>query len=465
MTRGGSLVRRRWRTGTVLALLLLLTAAFLVVPSGDDRFVRATIATELTYFAAAEHPSGLWVDHVRFDEHGQMTRGAYHAASRSGFQLAVLLKVVGGAPGFERGWNPGGSRSAARTAARASLGRALACLERFQLAHPRLRGFFPWGRLDETGLVPDEETRSGRKCVKLPAVDQGILAFSLAAVSWRLGSGTPEERELATTAGRILGRMQFGDFFDPVAGRMSGNVYVHDDGRELDRHYYLQDHTESILPVAAGVLHGQVPPTALRAVKPTLVRVRLGATEVVTFRTWRGSWHEVGIPLLFLPLQTPRRRALYRDYLRAHEAWAAEHGLVGFPATAYGRGVEGRPAYLQMGLTAVSSSGTADSQTHTVLYANCLATLIDRRAALGWVRRYTAASCSAGPLGAWESVTQDGEPVRVCSTDAKAMTVLALAGGLSEDVAGYLASTPDRDGTGTLAGRLKQVLEHLDPVE
>src|SRR5437762_2797723 len=84
-------------------------------------------------------------------------------------------------------------KAAAKANARTHLALILTRLEQFQLAHPRLRGLFPWGPLDESGLRVEKQPRRGRDCVTLPAIDQGILAFALVAASWRLqGSGPPE---------------------------------------------------------------------------------------------------------------------------------------------------------------------------------------------------------------------------------------------------------------------------------
>ena len=157
----------------------------------DDCLARDVIKEELGYFAAAQHPSGLFVDHVRFDGCGRMTRGEYHAASRAGFQIAVLLKILQGTPGFECGWRKDASHGRAKDEARTVLAAALATLEHFQLAHPSLRGFIPWGRLDNAGLVADVETRNRQPCIKLPAVDQGILAFALAAATAHISRSMP----------------------------------------------------------------------------------------------------------------------------------------------------------------------------------------------------------------------------------------------------------------------------------
>jgi hypothetical protein len=98
----------------------------------------------------------------------------------------------------------------------------------------------------------------------------------------------------------------------------------------------------------------------------------------------------------------------------------------------------GKVGYLQMGLPAVATS-PGDSDVHSVFYANCLACLIDRKAGLEWVRRYREQG-HAGPFGAWESADSSGRCALVCTTDAKAMAVLGLSGGLVEEVTGYLAS-------------------------
>lgn len=453
----------RGRAGTLVLLAGL--SAWLSIRLYDEYqeavFTREVIRTELSYFAEARHPSGLFVDHVRIDDRQQVTRGLYHAASRAGFQVAVLLKIISGAPGFEHGWSVDGPPEQAQAAARTELAAALATLEAVQQAHPQLRGFLPWGRLEGTRFIPDTEIRLGKTCSKLPAIDQGILAFALAAASWRLDhSSADEDRALAAAARRLLQRMDFSLFYDSLSGVMCGNVFAFDDHVELDRDYLLADHTESLLPVIFGVLHEQIPSVALKELRPRIIRIVADDSAVSTFETWRGSWHEVGIPLLFLPLQRGRRIDLYRGFLKIHESHAHAAGMVGFPATAYGVAPDGQDRYLQMGLSRISRSGNVDSESHAVFYASCLAAMIDRRRAIHWVHRFGDTN-TPGPLGAYESSDQHGRHSMIYSTDAKALSVLGLSGGVVDDVMGYLALTRTLSSNQTLEQWLVQLLvEH-----
>jgi hypothetical protein len=460
-------VRLLLRRGTCGILLIALVALAWIGTQEyrDKSFLQGVIRQELSYFKLVDHPSGFWADHVQFDTHGQGTPCTYHAASKTGFQIAVCLKVLTGEPGFEHGWCENTSPSEAKSLARRALARVLTALKKYQREHTECRGFFPWGCLAEDGLVPQYTTCGGRRCIQLPAVDQGLLAFALIATTWQLNKSIlPEDRELAAAAREVIDRMDFGDFYDPVAGRMSGNLLAYADHWEIDRHYYLHGWTETVLPVAYGVLHGQVPDVAFKALAFGTVPVRADQPDRVTFRTWRGSWHEIGIPLLFLPLQTESRKGFYQEYFHAHQVHAIKEGIPGFPATAYGMAEDGACHYLQMGLSAISESREVQSDTHAVFYANCIACLVDKRSGLKWVHQYLDA-CPPGPNGAWESIDAKGRHAPVYTTDAKAMAVLALSGGVVDIISDYLSSNPAPGSMETMLEKLKRLLDRMEPIE
>ena len=465
------MLRKPWirllLTRCILGIMLIAVAALTwtgVQKYREKSFVQGVIRRELAYFKLADHPSGFWVDHVQFDANGHGTPCAYHAASKTGFQILVCLKVLSGESGFECGWCENTSPSEAKVLARGAIAKVLAALTKFQHSHGECRGFLPWGCLTEDGLAPEYTTCGGRRFIQLPAVDQGVLAFALIAATWQLNkSASPTDRELAAAAKECLGRMDFGDFYDPVAGRMSGNLFAYEDHWEIDRHYYLRGWTETVLPVAYGVLHGQVPEVAFKALAPGVICGCKDEPDRATFQTWRGSWHEVGIPLLFLPLQTTSRRGFYQEYFRAHQAHASQEGIPGFPATAYGMAADGECRYLQMGLSEISESREVQSDAHAVFYANCMACLVDKQGGLKWVRQYLDA-CPSGPNGAWESIDAKGRHVPVYTTDAKAMTVLALSGGMVDIIADYLSSNAAPGSMETMREKLKRLLDEIDPI-
>lgn len=416
-----------------LGLALVSVAAAIIYLRGrssEISFPAELVCAEASYFRPAIAECGLIVDHVQADG----GTGAYHAASKSGFQIAVLLKVIQGTPGLTCGWLPGAKPEVAQHDARRSLLTAIKTLDRFQGEHPELRGFIPWGQLTTEGIEPWITERSGRRCVELPAIDQGILAYSLAATVAELSrSSVAIDREIAERARCVLGRLDFGDFYDPVAGQLSGRIFVFADGWERDPHYFLDDFSESLLPVAYGILHGQVPEFVVDTCRPRLIDPTAAGGDAVTFKTWRASFHEIGIPLLFLPRLRETAPELYANYLNAHVRHATSEGLVGFTATAYINGTAGQPQYAQLGLKHLSKSRQVDSETHAVFYANCLAALIDEQIGLEWASRYRSAH-SAGRFGAWESVDKSSRPTRIYTTDAKSMSVLALTGGLGDSI-------------------------------
>jgi hypothetical protein len=424
----------------------------------EEDFVRQTIRQELQYFRLAEHRSGLFVDHIHYGSDGSMSTGAYTAPSKIGFQIAVCLKVLAQEPGFEQGWFSESVPEARRRTSR-SLETVLNLLDRFQREHPQLCGFVPWCELNSSGLVLDKE-KSGAT-VSLPAIDQGILAFSLLATEWQLHkSDDPDQRTLANLARRVRERMNFAPFFDPLTGMMSGNLVISQDRCDVDRTYWLKgSFTESIIPVMYAVLFRQVPESAFEAISPELIDVVANGRHYKTFRCWRGSYHEVGIPMLFAPLQNGALSPPYRDYSRVHELHAIENELAGFVATAYGIDGQGGCRYLEAGVAAISASNddhVIDSQA--VFYANCLACLVDRRTGLKWVRRYLD-QCPTGPAGAWESLQASGKHAPVYTTDAKAISVLALSGGICNQIRGYLSATPSVLGKGTMLDDYDSLLQ------
>lgn len=293
----------------------------------------------------------------------------------------------------------------------------------------------------------------------LPALDQGLLAFALLAAREQLfGSALSEERHLAERAGRLLARMDFRRFYDPLTGRLSGRAFVRGENWRLDDRYQLDDFSESVLAVLYGVLHEQVPEAAFQALDLRPKQVSVEERHLTTFRTWRGSWHEIGIPLLFVPLnEIELLRPRYQAYLAVQAADAARRHAAGFPATAYGVDGEGQCRYLQMGVAALAESGQIDSQSHMVGYASCLACRIDRGTGVRWALRYRAL-CPPGPYGLWESLDAHGRPARIYSTDAKIMTVLGLAGGVADTVGRYLRQTRRPGADGTLWDELERLI-------
>lgn len=414
----------------------------------------SAIGSELLYFRSANRPGGLIVDHINRHRNGETNEGMYHAASKTGFQLAVFLKVCAGEPGFQE-LVPGLTVQQLRFVGREAIADALAALETIGKSHPRFRGFVPWGKLNRSIFEPTvEKDKDGRAGIKLPAVDQGILAFALVAVRQKLQkSPDKSERELASRADRLVKQMDFSAFFDSKSGKLSGTLWIYPDGEDIDREYFLTDYTESLLPVLFAVLHGHVSEQAFRSIKRKPVTRTVAGQSFTTFPTWRASWHEIGVPLIFLPLKRGQE-SLYANFLAAHVAHAEEQGLTGFPSTAYGMIDSGEVQYLQMGLPMLSVSQEAESDQHSVFYACCLAVLVDRQLGMHWVHRYSQ-SHPSGPFGAWESIDSYGRPATIATTDAKAMAILGLSGGVVAEITNYLKSS-------TAPNKTQNMLDYLN---
>ncbi len=414
-----------------LVAMPLLYAQEITTPPAEETsfadYVRDEIMPKEGLFFTSrvglEPRTGIPFDHVRIrlDSQKLAETGRYTAGSKLSLSISYFLKVILQKPGFENApISPDGARKVLR--------KHLEILQKVSRSYPYFHGFYPWMEMRKDGsLKPASE--------QVPSLDNGQMTWALAAVVGGLGHSTREDdQQIVKMAEDLIAAQDYGRFYSEEKKLLSGIVQIHaeDDSWVQDPNYHLVDMYEGTMAVLWAVVNGQVPQEAWDNVDISSVDYEVSSGEVVTtLRGWRASFHEHWA-LAFLPFMESDLGDLYRNYLHVQADYAREHQLPGFLTTGY----DSRGSYRQMGIKAAAWS-PGDRDDVAVSYATAMAYLIDEPTGGAWFKYLYNFPGLVTPYGALESVGPDGY-ADIITVDAKGLTVLALAGGVVEEIEAYL---------------------------
>lgn len=371
-----------------------------------------------------EPRTGIPFDHVRVRLQSQKMAetGRYTAGSKLSLSVSYLVKAILQKPGYE-------NVPLEPDAARKVLRKHLEMLQTVSRKYPDYAGFYPWLEMRKDGsLKPASE--------QIPSLDNGQLTWALAAVVGGLGRSTREDdQHIVRMAEKLLEAQDYGLFYSEEKGLLSGIVQLHADERHWvkDPNYHLIDMYEGTMAVLWGVLNGQVPREAWDNIDISAVDYETSSGETVTtLRGWRASFHEHWA-LAFLPFMESDLGKLYRNYLHVQADYAHENDLPGFLTTGY----DSRGSYRQMGIKAAAWD-PGDRDDVAVTYATAMGYLIDQEAGGKWFAHLYEFPGMVTEYGALESVGPDGY-ADIMTIDAKGLTVLALTGGVVDEIKAYLS--------------------------
>ncbi len=440
----------------LLILLLLLPATATPRWTADwpldrvlkepESFLDTFVQHERTFFRAARSPeSGLTYDGWDLDpETGQPVRPRLVSApSKECLDVAILSKAV---LGDRRALMLVDEDEAVDI-----LRRKLHSYRDWQRRYPRTGGYMPWWNGGHSAEFT--ETWNGA----VPALDNGEWVWAMLvaedALRHRGYAELAEEyhafnADLMEAAGRI--------FYDDARGRVRGDVRVDTDFYHPDpgKQDFLEgEHGvhEGAMMVMYVTLFGQnVPPDGARRIWSG---TRLVRVETQWGTTWQGFWgssHEEWA-FLFMPyFDVPQFRKLFgiRQVIRTQNA--ALRGYRGLHASAHNP-VE-RKYSSDAGIEGVGTQPLG-SQYSLAPYGVFPVLLIDHRVGSAWLLNMLEGPKMQGPMGAGESISQDGQHVAPIKTiDGTFPTLLAAMGGLQSECAAALRARGVMDEFVTLMG-------------
>lgn len=384
------------------------------------------IPTESIYFepgVGMDNKTGMPFDHVRIrlKENLLSEIGNYTAASKLSLLIPFLLKVVQKNPYFKK---------VKLTPAEATLKlkQIMQTLLTYIQTYPDYDGFLPWVDIRPNGTIAPAST-------KVPSLDNGQLTWALAAVVAAFEDAPDQElRKISSMAQTILNRQNYRKFYDPKTKLMHGTIQFNTETREWtgDRTYYLNDMFEGTLAVLWGVLHGQISVEAWDNLSiPTIEYITEAKEKITTLSGFRASFHEHWA-LGFLPIMLSALAPLYQNYLYAQADYARRHRMPGFLSTAY----DPKGIYRQMGIPSIAYN-PVDRSDVSVLFATAMSMLISPTVGASWLVKFYSFKNFVSPFGAYESVGEDGF-ADIFTADAKGMTLLAVSGGVVDEVQKYL---------------------------
>lgn len=418
------------------SLLEIVSYTDLFYPHGQ--FIgEVVIPHESFYFqpgVGLDAKSGMPYDHLRIRlDKGQLgEKGNYTAASKLSLAIPFLLGVMKRKPIFEK-------VDITPEKAAQLLDRALRTLHRYTIEYSEYSAFFAWSDIRPNGSIAPATT-------KVPALDNGQLSWALSSVVAALeNSKKKNEREMAALAESILKSQDYMKFYDRKKNMMHGTIQFNpvDGTWSGDQSYYLNDMYEGTLAVLWAVLHKHIPEEAWHNLAiPSTEYVTREGEVITTLQGFRASFHEHW-GLIYLPLLRSPLAPLYQNYLYAQADYAHRHGLPGFISTAY----DARGTYRQMGVPLIASQ-PVDRSDVSAVFATALGVLISPQIGIHWFKNIYTFRGVQTPEGAVESVGPDGY-ADIFTADGKGLTLMALSGGVLQEVEQYLKTRkyPETDMT------------------
>lgn len=367
--------------------------------------------------------SGMPYDHIRIRlNRGILAEvGNYTAASKLSLSIPFLLGVIKQKPAFK-------NIKMTPKEAEEFLARTLHTLSAYVSEFPDYGGFLPWVDIRPNGRIAPSNT-------KIPSLDNGQLTWSLAAVVASFeDKGTPRQKEIAQTARALLSAQNYMKFYDPARGLLHGTIQK--DGPNGawigDTTYHLDDMFEGTLAVLWGVLHGQIPEETWYNLKiPTVDYTLKSGEKATTLKGFRASFHEHWA-LAFLPFMDSALAPIYENFLYISSDFSNRNRLPGFLSTAY----DPNGCYRQMGIPAIAAQAV-DRDDVAVVFATAMAMLISPMTGAAWLKNLYEFKNVLSKFGAVESVGPDGY-ADIFTADAKGMTLLAVSGGVVDEIRDYL---------------------------
>ncbi len=397
------------------------------LPSSLRSFVWDTlIPQESTYFQpgiGVDPKTGMPFDHIRIRLKENMLGevGHYTAASKLSLSIPFFLKIIQRAPALRK---VPVSPSEAKKILLANLNTLLTYYRKY----PETGGFLSWVDIRPNGsIAPSNE--------KIPSLDNGQLTWSLVAVVAGLeNSKDPQELVIASKAVELLNLQDYRKFYDPDKGLLHGTIQWNPSTQTWkgDSSYYLNDMCEGTLAVLWAVLNRQLPEEVwYRLQIPTVEYLTEGNESITTLKGFRASFHE-NWALAFIPLMDSALAPLYSNYLYAQADHARQNGLTGFVSTAY----DPQGVYRQMGIPAIAAE-KVDRQDVSVFFATVMGMMISPIDTLPWLSKISGMTGFISSYGALESAGKDGY-ADIFTADGKGMSLLALTGGVTDEVRTYL---------------------------
>lgn len=449
----------------------------------QDKYISMMLAWDGRFAAPGRGITqcGLTQDHVGLDASGNPGGGAgYTAASKESLHISMLALVVASEP-LAWHWIAGAQDEAAgKHMARARLASIIGCYERMRERFPGCGGFIPWVGVNAEDFACsqwDGFKPSGDDEVKLPALDNGQLAWSFIAAATALEqSGTPEDVELSKRFWDhvdVMAKAAKALFFNPVNGTVRMVTTVTRSREPVDAatcrgEGALGDPYEGELMLMFMDLMCILSPDELDRMWAPVKNCNIAATytheglpygPITVQRGWRFSSHELW-KYMVLPYTD---HALVKRVLANGErarTWNSHllgiPGLLGSCYLANGNycDTQGIPS-VSMGYRPV-----ADSELMITPYGAFPLMLVERGAGLAWHRAMLARprmQCSIGSVEAGQALAM--EPKVACKTswDTKVSADLAALGGTCRLLGSFLDSDPE----GKRRARFNSLLDWL----
>jgi hypothetical protein len=380
---------------------------------------------------------------------------AFSAASKESVHVALLALSLRGSEVASAA--VGGAAASAAVAAR-----KLASYSAFNASRPGYGCHLPW--FLTPSMAPAADWASPPR---VPALDNGELAWAVFALADALGAASEADPSLAPLAagwgawftcmaasakpvfyaggGRVAAVVAIANVsLPPVANTYTNSGgYFLDDPYEGEAFTVLLDLFAPLSPAERAQLWA-----AKRAKLQSVAYSSAGAGGRVTAqRGWWFSAHENWKAALLPYAEVPAAARVLRSTERARSWWGADSASPGLLASANDVAAMGSrvpPGYVSAaGVEALAFQGGAYRRDVLAPYGAWMLLLHNASAGACWLRNVLAAPRAQGPLGATEAVAANGSLISPLATWDTTMTpVLAGAGGVGGWVGAALRRLP-----------------------
>lgn len=420
------------------------TADVLHKPEVADAFERDYLRGEGEFFERNRDPrTALAYDGVNLDAKTGQVSGPrnWSAPSKECLDLGILTKALeGNAQAAEL--LAGGDVERAKAKALDMLGRKLTGYQEFHAKHPEFAGYLPWYALNEGGIDIAGEWKQ-----KIPGLDNGEWMWTMLTAQKALEDGGHKDLAAGYAAyNQLLCDNVTRVFYDPEGVACRGDVRIvggdtgHPTYEAANKGSYMTgEHGvhEGTMLIHYLTLFGKGMPAG--ASDKIWGDIQMKRVETRHGTTWQGFWgssHESWANL-FMPFRDHKG---YNDLFRIREEIRSQNAVDrGYPGFATST-TNPRGGYLSdAGIEGVGSQPVTGQDTMAVY--GCFPMLLQFASSgtsvnygLAWLHSMLTAPRMQGPLGAGESVTNDGTafaPLK--TTDGSHPILLAMMGGLEQE--------------------------------